>query len=62
MTTYDPALIVIGDQTVPEQTWPSTKRCSCGSNHVAGTVVRVFSFCLLCRGTGWRVPIGGRRG
>lgn len=60
-TTYNPdEVIVIADQVVPEQTWPSKQRCSCGSSHVAGDVVRVFNFCLLCFGTGWRVPVGRR--
>lgn len=37
------------------------QRCSCGSNYKPGERVSIFDFCLLCWGTGWRLPTTSRR-
>lgn len=37
------------------------QRCTCGSNYKPGERVSIFDFCLLCWGTGWRLPIRGSK-
>lgn len=33
------------------------QRCTCGSNYKLGDRIPMIALCLLCYGSGWRLPI-----